>query len=707
MSNVYPTDARSSEGVFLQTSAFFRKQMIKMAVGVFLFFISWCLLLSFAVILALGCISGGIWLIIRLPDYTWHISIVFGFAMMLLGVMIVVFLIKFLFRGQKPANPYRMEIFAEEHPQLFAFIRQLADETKTRLPKRVFLIPDVNAGVFYDSSFLSMFWPSKKNLDIGMGLVNSVNISEFKMALAHEFGHFTQRSMALGSYVYALNKVVYNMLYENDSWNTTIIRWSGLGFVNTLLARVTAYLANGIQCILRKMYRMLNRQYMMLRREMEFHADAVAVAVCGTQTALSTMRRTEMSIFCFENCLQELPELAEEQLKFLNIYDVHSAMIRYYATRNNVPLDAEQLPLITDDYFRTFLSSQVQLRDQWASHPTREERERRYTAANVPSSTVHESAWTLFNHKEQLQEAMSGLIYELEVPDTDHCDWYTAEDFVADLEIRQLLYALPDEFHEYYNNRPFPSIDISNLQPLSAEVMEQLSFEMLYHPENGLRMRRYFRNRQDAETLQAIANGDIQTKYFEFAGQQYNASHARVEMKELLKIIEADGEWLLQQDHTAFSYHYTLALQYGPAAAHELKEQYLLVYRHEQNASRLSDIVVKIMQSISLIFGTGSISVKKAQPWFDMLRQGSDELRVFLQSLATDSIITSLWPPILQAQITHFLSNDYVYLLENEPVASEIENIHTIISDVQKHYNNSILLIKKALLEMMLPAWDH
>jgi Zn-dependent protease with chaperone function len=691
----------------MQTSAFFRKQMIKMVVGVFLFFVSWCLLLSFAVILAMGCISGGIWLIIQLPDYTWHISIVIGLAMMILGAMVVVFLIKFLFRGQKPANPYRMEIFAEEHPQLFAFIRQLADETKTRLPKRVFLIPDVNAGVFYDSSFLSMFWPSKKNLDIGMGLVNSVNISEFKMALAHEFGHFTQRSMALGSYVYALNKVVYNMLYENDSWNTTIIRWSGLGFVNTLLARATAYLATGIQFILRKMYRMLNRQYMMLRREMEFHADAVAVAVCGTETALSTMRRTEMSIFCFENCLQELPELAEEQLKFLNIYEVHTAMIRYYATRNNVPLDAEQLPLITDDYFRTFLRSQVQLRDQWASHPTREERERRYTAANVPSITVHESAWTLFNHKEQLQEAMSGLIYQLEVPDSDHCDWYTAGDFITDLEIRQLLYALPDEFHEYYNNRPFPSVDIASLQPLPAEMMEQLSFETLYNPDNGLRMRRYFRNRQDAETLQAIADGGIQTKYFEFAGQQYQASHARVKMKELLKIIESDGEWLLQQDHIAFSYHYTLALQHGPAAAHELKEQYLLVYQHEQNASRLSDIVVKIMHSISIIFGTSSISIKKAQPYFDMLRQGSEELRVFLKALTTESIITSLWQPILQAQITHFLSNDYVYLLENEPVASEIENIHTIISDVQKHYNNSILLIKKALLEMMLPAWDH
>jgi Zn-dependent protease with chaperone function len=37
-----------------------------------------------------------------------------------------------------------------------------------------------------------MFLPIKKNLQIGLGLVNSLNVSEFKAVMAHEFGHFTQ-----------------------------------------------------------------------------------------------------------------------------------------------------------------------------------------------------------------------------------------------------------------------------------------------------------------------------------------------------------------------------------------------------------------------------------------------------------------------------------------------------------------------------------
>ena len=65
-------------------------------------------------------------------------------------------------------------------------------------PHRVFLTPDVNAAVFYRESLLSLLLPTSKNLVIGLGLVNQLNLSEFKAVLAHEFGHFSQNSMKLG-----------------------------------------------------------------------------------------------------------------------------------------------------------------------------------------------------------------------------------------------------------------------------------------------------------------------------------------------------------------------------------------------------------------------------------------------------------------------------------------------------------------------------
>jgi len=58
--------------------------------------------------------------------------------------------------------------------------------------------------------------PGRKNLVIGLGLVNRLNLSEFKAVLAHEFGHFSQNSMKLGSYVYTSNRIIGEIVFGRD-----------------------------------------------------------------------------------------------------------------------------------------------------------------------------------------------------------------------------------------------------------------------------------------------------------------------------------------------------------------------------------------------------------------------------------------------------------------------------------------------------------
>jgi len=109
------------------------------------------------------------------------------------------FLVKGLFKWQRSGPELRVEITEKDQPVLFAFIRRLCQDTRAPFPHRVFLTPDVNAAVFYNRSFLSLILPTPKNLLIGLGLINRLNLSEFKAVLAHEFGHFSQNSMKLGS----------------------------------------------------------------------------------------------------------------------------------------------------------------------------------------------------------------------------------------------------------------------------------------------------------------------------------------------------------------------------------------------------------------------------------------------------------------------------------------------------------------------------
>src|SRR5207253_2918004 len=72
--------------------------------------------------------------------------------------------------------------------------------------------PDIAAG--YGETFL---FPGKnKNLYLGLGLVNAVNLTEFKAVLAHEFAHISQKSMAVNNYAYLAITVAENMFYGRD-----------------------------------------------------------------------------------------------------------------------------------------------------------------------------------------------------------------------------------------------------------------------------------------------------------------------------------------------------------------------------------------------------------------------------------------------------------------------------------------------------------
>lgn len=95
----------------------------------------------------------------------------------------------------------------------------------------------------------------KKNLQIGLGLINTVSQTELKAILAHEFGHFSQKSMKIGSYVYNVNHIIYNTIYEDTSYNNFIQKFASFSNVTYLAASIVIKFINGIQWILKKCIR--------------------------------------------------------------------------------------------------------------------------------------------------------------------------------------------------------------------------------------------------------------------------------------------------------------------------------------------------------------------------------------------------------------------------------------------------------------------
>ncbi len=59
-------------------------------------------------------------------------------------------------------------------------------------------------------------------------MVNSINLTEFKALLAHEFGHFSQKSMKLGGYVYTSFGIINQIVDGHDAFDRFIEGWCRL-----------------------------------------------------------------------------------------------------------------------------------------------------------------------------------------------------------------------------------------------------------------------------------------------------------------------------------------------------------------------------------------------------------------------------------------------------------------------------------------------
>src|SRR5262245_20318365 len=202
-------------------------------------------------------------------------------SVLVLAVMLFAFLLKGFFkRGEGETFQY-LEVTEREQPELFQFIRSLCQEIGCRMPARVYLSHDVNAAVSYPTSILNLIVPPRKDLLIGLGLVNGLNLVEFKALLAHELGHFSQRTLRLDGYVWVSYQVIDNMVNTRDRWDNWLIRGFDMPWVSVFavplygLAELTRWLLKGA-------FRVLNFAHLSLRQQMELNADLVAVSATGS-----------------------------------------------------------------------------------------------------------------------------------------------------------------------------------------------------------------------------------------------------------------------------------------------------------------------------------------------------------------------------------------------------------------------------------------
>ncbi|WP_338237311.1 M48 family metallopeptidase [Persicobacter diffluens] len=547
-------------------------------------------------------------------------------------------MIKFIFSASEKDNPQRIEIKEQDYPELFEFIRQLTRDTKTPFPKRIFLSPEVNAMVFYNSSFWSLFFPVRKNLEIGMGLVNAMTVSEFKAILAHEFGHFSQKSMAVGSYIYTVNRVIYDLVYEYDKWDNALARWAETGGIFGFFALVTSWFVEGVRSMLRFAYNIINKSYMKLSREMEYHADLIAVSVSGNEAFKNALRKTDFAAFTFDSTLEHLNLLAASDKFTRNIYLDHQFTHLFYAKYHQLLGDHGQVKIGEDALKNHMVQSRVEVKDQWASHPSHFEREENINKVNIEVPEISDSAWVLFRNSVDIQVKMTELLYTNSFPEKP-MSIVSHEEYQHSFQLEIDKFNIQEEFKGFYGGRYLRKVEEDELEKTYSETT-CLSFDKIYNLENGERIKYLQSNLSDLEILGQIRDKHIPNRYFDFDGEKYKRKEAKVLIENLERENEELQSWLDELDIAAVQYHLHQAKNLGQKEA--LWSKYQSYYFWTDTYTKLEEVIFKFQVLTNHIFATGRVNEEEERKYAAELSAIEKQMKNAIEILPANELIKEL-----------------------------------------------------------------
>jgi Zn-dependent protease with chaperone function len=674
---LYPPSPVLDDTSFLQPSAEFKSRTVKMILGIFGFIALYLILviLSIGLLAASGALAVAI---LSLSVNAFTIGIALG--LFCLGVMFFFFTIKFIFTSTKEEEPLQFEITRHDHPMLVEFIHKLAMEVGTKIPRKIFLTPDVNAAVLYNSSFWSMFLPVRKNLRIGLGLVNSLNISEFKATLAHEFGHFAQSSMKAGSYVYTMNKVIFNLAYQRDRYDALIEQWSATGGIFGTFAYITNLFVEGVRGILRSSYSTLNISYMALSREMEYHADLIACSAAGNDAMVNTLRKIELADMAYRQTLSDLNSIVVKQnKKTSDIYEFH---------RLNMSKMVEQF-----NAGRSAMKSRVHIKDQWASHPSREERESSINRYRIESVIMDTSAWSLFSNVEATKERMTRELYS-DMANVQTMSVLSSDDIAQYIIEEADRVAISPTFRGLYDGRGIFRFD----PELAAQQTQRSTFEELFSLTAAETSAKYFRDISDRDQIVMIAEKSVVVDFFEFDGVRYKANEAPSVVDKLNGEILAHEKEILERDVNVFRYYYERAKESGEG------EDFMKLYKDLGSRQAELDIVAGFASRQQVMINQMNTRTKwRDDQLRDLCRRTAElekQLKEFMGGLGAH-LIAEFFPE--PDKVKTYLKGNHLW--NNSTIEFNSEGFGVLHMYVTATYNavNSLLWdATKAILERQL-----
>ena len=633
----------------VKLSSQFKTQTFLAVMAIALFILTYLAILGFAALLTYLCVYYAIQLVIIKPMF---LTIVLGLGMSGLGFVVSFFLVKFLFSTKKVDRSHLVEITKADEPELFELIEDIVKEVNTSFPKKVYLSSDVNAAVFYDSSFWSMFLPVKKNLQIGLGLVNSVTKSELKAILAHEFGHFSQKTMKVGSYVYNVNHIIFELVNEDDTFQQKVQEMADVSSYFTMFIMLAEHIIQLIRWILKKLYVVINKSYLGLSREMEFHADEIAASVTGYEPLKESLLRLNLAEHSYNSILGYYEGEIENNFVSKNIYKEQFFVLNFLGINNNLPI-INNLPSISTEEMNRYVDSKIVIKDQWSSHPSTADRIERLEKTGFNASNLNnDSANNFFKKIEKYQEEFTrkmfaGIEYKGAITKLN------LEEFTTSYTESYIKNTFSKIFNNYYdNNNPVP-FDLETLNRTS----ELMTFEDLFSDQKVELTNKRKALENDQNLLQNICDKLVDINSFDYDGKKYKKKDSQILLTELKVENDAINKQIEANDQAIFRYFENL--EKSTSNVNRLKDLYNTFFDYDKEFNKKYEVFTKLSEALEFI--NYNTPFEKIMDNFKVIRELEEDLKLEIREIFRNKLFDDELTKEIKSTFEFYLKENLEY----------------------------------------------
>jgi hypothetical protein len=476
--------------------------------------------------------------------------------------------------------------------------------------------------------------------------------------------------MKVGTYVYYINQAIFNMLYENGSYDTWAKKWGNLHGFFLLFVSIAMLVIKGIQWLLKKLYATVNRSYLALSREMEFNADEIAASVTGYAPLKSSLLRFSWA----ESAFSEVQNfyLSHTEVAPINMYADQTAMLLDWVKLKQVDLRFG-LPHLRLDQQDLYQTSKLVIKDQWASHPPLEDRIARLEATGFETGAgggLPAGAW--FQDVERLQEEFTQRV----IAPQENAELLSAQEFLINYK---LAYDFPVLYSGYYDHKS-PELDLLDDAPPSRSLSE------LFSPESTGWVYSKMALQNDLGTLEFISTEPQSVETFDYDGQRYQSEEAGMLSTKLQAELEEVTKLLQENDREI--YRYFLAHSGDKAEGYAERYRAFLAFDKEYDSLMLHFTAL----SSALAFTQEVTPHKTIDANFEAIKPLEENLRKELAPLLEDPLLQNELTEEVRLELKRYIAGRFAYFFVDKYDEEELNLLFSAM------HNYSYLLLRKYFL---------